>query len=160
VDESAPYKRGNYFYYYRYVEEKEYPIYARREGSLDAPEQVLLDVNALAGDAAYFAVRGFSVSPDHKIAAYGVDTRGRRFYELFFLDLKTGELLPDRIEDTTANFEWANDSRTILYGALANARCVSARESLGEQRSELQRARQVLALHAGTQTGDSCDISG
>ena len=115
-EESAPYKRGDYFYYVRYVEGSEYPIYARKEGSLDAPEQVMLDVNALAGDADYFAVRGFSVSPDDRIAAYGVDTAGRRFYDLYFLDIETGELLGDKIDDTTSNFEWANDSQTILYG--------------------------------------------
>jgi oligopeptidase B len=115
-DESAPYRRGDYFYYYRYIEGSEYPIHARRKGSLDAPEEILLDVNKLAGDAEYFSVNNFSVSPDHRIAAYGVDTQGRRFYDLYFLDLESGELLPDRIDDTTANFEWANDSRTILYG--------------------------------------------
>jgi oligopeptidase B len=60
-------------------------------------------------------VSGFSVSPDDRIAAYGVDTRGRRFYDLHFLDLESGELLPDRIENTTANFDWANDSKTILF---------------------------------------------
>jgi oligopeptidase B len=115
-DSSAPYKRGDYFYYYRFVEGGEYPIYARKKGSVDAPEQVLLDVNKLAGAADYFSVSGFSVSPDDRIAAYGVDTTGRRFYDLYFLDLETGELLPDRIEATTSNFDWANDSRTILYG--------------------------------------------
>ena len=115
-DESAPYKRGDYFYYYRYIEGSEYPIYARKKGSLDADEQIMLDVNQLAGDADYFSVRGFKVSPDNRIAAYGVDTRGRRFYDLHFLDLETGKTLPDRIGDTTSNFEWANDSRTILYG--------------------------------------------
>ena len=115
-EESAPYKRGDYLYYVRYVEGSEYPIYARKRESLDAPEQVLLDVNALAGDADYFSVRGFSVSPDDRIAAYGVDAVGRRFYDLYFLDLETGRLLSDKIDDTTSNFEWANDSQTILYG--------------------------------------------
>ncbi|MDH4048621.1 MAG: S9 family peptidase [Gammaproteobacteria bacterium] len=113
---SAPYKRGDYFYYYRYVEGGEYPIYARKRGSMDADEELMLDVNKLAGDADYFAVSGFSVSPDDRIAAYGVDDQGRRFYDIYFLDLETGELLADRIDDTTANFHWANDSRTILYG--------------------------------------------
>jgi len=115
-EESAPYKRGDYYYYVRYVEGSEYPIYARKEGSLDAAEQIILDVNALAGDADYFSVRGFSVSPDDRIAAYGVDAAGRRFYDLYFLNIETGELLGDKIEDTTSNFEWANDSQTILYG--------------------------------------------
>jgi oligopeptidase B len=115
-DESAPYRRGEYFYYTRYTEGSEYPIYARKKGSLDAPEQLILDVNQLAGDADFFSVRGFSVSPDDRIAAYGVDTKGRRFYDLYFLDIESGELLPDQINDTTSNFDWANDSRTILYG--------------------------------------------
>ena len=115
-DQSAPYKRGDYFYYYRYVEGGEYPIYARKKGSLDADEEIMLDVNKLAGNAEYFAVREFKVSPDHRIAAYGVDTQGRRFYDLYFLDLETGEMLPDTIDDTTSNFEWANDSQTIIYG--------------------------------------------
>jgi len=114
-DKSAPYSRGDYFYYYRYVEGSEYPIYARKKGSLDAAEEIMLDVNQLAGDADYFSVRGFKVSPDDRIAAYGVDTRGRRFYDLHFLDLDTGETLPDTIEDMTSNFQWANDSRTVLY---------------------------------------------
>jgi len=114
-DESAPYRRGDYFYYYRYVEGSEYPIYARKKGSLDADEEIMLDVNQLAGDADYFSVRGFKVSPDDRIAAYGVDTRGRRFYDLYFLDLETGATLPDTIEDMTSNFQWANDSQTVLY---------------------------------------------
>jgi oligopeptidase B len=62
-DQSAPYRRGDYFYYYRYVEGGEYPIYARKKGSLDADEEIMLDVNKLAGDAEYFAVRSFKVSP-------------------------------------------------------------------------------------------------
>lgn len=115
-DESAPYRLGGYFYYVRYEEGNEYPIYARRKGSLDAPEQIILDVNALAGDADYFAVRGFSVSPDGSTAVYGVDTTGRRFYDLYFLDIDSGDLLADKIEDTTSNLQWANDSQTVLYG--------------------------------------------
>ena len=114
-EETAPYRRGDYYYYVRYAEGSEYPIYARKAGSLDAEEQILLDVNKLAGNADYFAVRNFSVSPDDRLAAYGVDDVGRRFYDLYFLDLETGELLPDRIDDITSNFEWANDSQTILY---------------------------------------------
>ena len=115
-DESAPYRLGGYFYYVRYEGGNEYPIYARRKGSLDAPEQIILDVNALAGDADYFAVRGFSVSPDGSTAVYGVDTTGRRFYDLYFLDIDSGDLLADKIEDTTSNLQWANDSLTVLYG--------------------------------------------
>ncbi|ANO51218.1 oligopeptidase B [Woeseia oceani] len=114
-DSSAPYKDGDYWYYYRYEEGHEYPVYCRKRGQLTAPEEVLLDVNGLVGEHEYFAVRNFAVSPDHKLAAYGVDTQGRRFYTIYFLDLETGRLLDDRITDVTSNFEWANDSKTLLY---------------------------------------------
>jgi oligopeptidase B len=135
-DESTvPYRRGDYFYYSRYEAGNDYPIYARRKGSLDAPEEVLLDVNKLAGDAEYFAVRNFSVSLDDRIAAYGVDTVGRRFYDVYFLDLANGRLLPDVIEKTTADFVWANDSQTILYG---------------KQHAETLRSYQVYRYKLGT----------
>ena len=114
-DSTAPYKHGDYFYYKRYEEGLEYPIYCRRNGSMDADEQILLDVNALAGDAQFFQVSGFRVSPDHKKAAFGVDTVGRRLYTLRFIDLETGEEISDRIEDVTFNFEWAADSNTLFY---------------------------------------------
>ena len=114
-DVSAPYRHGDYFYYRRYDEGKEYPIYCRRKGSMDADEEVLLDVNVEAGDAPYFSLRGFKVSPDHTRAAYGVDTVGRRFYDLRFVDLETGAMIPVVIENATPNFRWAADNRTILY---------------------------------------------
>ena len=114
-DMSVPYKEGDYYYYYRYAEGHEYPIYCRRKGSLDAPEQVLLDVNVGAEGKEYYAVRGFSVSPDHSKAAFALDTQGRRIYTLHFLDLETGRALPGSIENVTANIEWANDSRTVFY---------------------------------------------
>jgi oligopeptidase B len=135
-DESTvPYRRGDYFYYSRYEAGNDYPIYARRKGSLDAPEEVLLDVNKLAGDAEYFAVRNFSVSLDDRIAAYGVATVGRRFYEDYFLDLANGRLHPDVIEKTTADYVWANDSQTILYG---------------KQHAETLRSYQVYRYKLGT----------
>ena len=114
-DSTAPYRHGDYYYYLRYEEDREYPLYARRKGSMEADEEILLDVNAIAGDEPYFAVSGFRASPDHSTAVFGVDTVGRRFYTLRFIDLETGEEIADRIEDVTPNFVWANDSRTIFY---------------------------------------------
>ncbi len=114
-DVSAPYRHGDYLYYRRYEDGKEYPIYCRRKGPLDADEEVLLDVNIEARDAPYYSVVGFQVSPDHTLAAYAVDTVGRRFYDLHFIDLETGAKLSDVIEDTTSNFRWATDSQTIIY---------------------------------------------
>lgn len=115
VDVSVPYRDGDYFYYYRYEKGREYPIYCRKKGSLDAPEEILLDVNVGAEGHEFYSVRGFTVSPDHTKAVYGVDTQGRRFYTLHFLDLATGERLPGVIEDVTGNAEWAAGSETLLY---------------------------------------------
>jgi oligopeptidase B len=114
-DSSAPYEHGDYFYYRRFEKGKEYPIYCRRKRSMKAEEQVLLDVNAIAGDKHFFAVSGFRVSPDHTKAAFGVDTVGRRFYTLRFIDLETGKEISDRIENVTPNFEWAANSETLFY---------------------------------------------
>lgn len=114
-DVSAPYRHDDYLYYRRYEEGKEYPIYCRRKSSLDAAEEVLFDVNIEAGDEPYYSVRGFQVSPDHTLAAYGIDTVGRRFYDLHFIDLETGAKLPDVVENVTSNFVWAADNETIIY---------------------------------------------
>ncbi|MGB5347572.1 MAG: S9 family peptidase [Woeseia sp.] len=114
-DTSAPYRDGDYWYYHRYQKGNEYPIYCRKPKSLNAAEHILLDVNGIAGDKEFFAVRSFEVSPDHRLAAYAVDTQGRRFFTIYFLDLESGALLADRIENVTQNFEWASDSQTVLY---------------------------------------------
>ncbi len=114
-DVSAPYRHGGYFYYSRYEEGRDYPVYCRRGVSMAANEEVLLDVNVEAGDAAFYSLRGFQVSPDHKLAAYAVDTVGRRFYDLHFIDLETGEKLPDIVENVTSNFRWAADNQTVVY---------------------------------------------
>ena len=79
-DETVPYLKNGYYYYSRYEEKKEYAIYCRKKGSLDAGEEVMLDGNELANGHDYFAVGGMSVSPDNKWLAYGIDTLGRRFY--------------------------------------------------------------------------------
>lgn len=114
-DSSAPYREGDFFYYHRYEKDREYPVYCRRRGSMDADEQVMLDVNVAAGDQTFYSVRNFAVSPDHRKAAFAVDTEGRRFFTLRFLDLETGEFLADTIADVSSDYEWANDSRTVLY---------------------------------------------
>ncbi len=114
-DTSVPFKEGNHFYYTRYEEGKEYPIYARKRGSLDADEELMLDANVLAEGHGYFSVGAWRVSEDERLLAYAVDTQGRRVYDVRFRDLETGELLPDRIDSITPNYVWANDNRTIFY---------------------------------------------
>jgi oligopeptidase B len=115
TDMSVPYKRDDYFYHTRYQEGKEYPIYARRRGSLDQPEEVMLDANVLAEGHEFFAIGGWAVSSGQNLLAYAVDTQGRRIFTVYFKDLTTGELLNDVILDVTENFAWANDNRTLFY---------------------------------------------
>ena len=114
-DASVPYQKNGYFYYRRYEEGKEYPIYCRKTGSLDAPEQVLLDVNELAEGHDFFAVSSVQVSTDHTVLAYTFDTVGRRFYTITFKNLNTGDLYPEAIADVTSNLAWANDNKTVFY---------------------------------------------
>lgn len=114
-DESVPYFDNGYYYYYRYSEGSEYPVYLRRKGSLEAEEETLLDVNKLAEGQEFCSVAGLSVSRDNRILAFGMDTVGRRRYTLWFIDLTTGSYLPDKIDNTTGQAEWAEDSKTIFY---------------------------------------------
>ena len=113
-DETVPYLDNGYFYYTKYFEGKEYPVFYRRNENADQPE-VMLDVNALAEGFKYTGVGGASVSPSNAILAYGVDHVSRRQYTIFFKDLNTGELLPDSIVNTTGQTEWADDNKTVFY---------------------------------------------
>ena len=117
-DETAPVRIDDYYYYRRYKAGNEYPIYCRKHKTLSAPEEVLLDVNELAAGRAYFNLRGFTVSPDHGMAAFAIDERGRRIYTLRFKDLRTGRLLEEQISGVSGNQEWANDNRTLFFAAL------------------------------------------
>ena len=114
-DSSVPARKNGYWYYRRFEAGKEYPIYARRKGSSTAPEQVMLDGNALAAGHGYFQVAGTAVTRDGKLLAYGEDVVGRRQYVLKFKNLETGETLADTIPGVSPSFTWANDGRTLLY---------------------------------------------
>lgn len=114
-DASVPYRKSGYWYYTRYETGKEYPIHARRAGSMEAPEQVLLNVNEMAEGKDFFQVDEMEVSPNGKLLAWAEDDVGRRQYVLRFKDLTTGRVLPDRIENAEANMVWAADNRTVLY---------------------------------------------
>jgi len=115
-DESVPYKDNGYYYLTRYEKGKEYPIYARKKGSLEADEEIMLDVNELAKSYAYYAVGGRNVSPDNKLLAFGEDTLSRRIYTLRFKSLETGEMLPDEIPNTYGACAWAADNEHVFYG--------------------------------------------
>src|SRR5690606_16289370 len=114
-DESVPYFKNGYYYYTRTEEGRQYFKFCRKKGGLDAPEEVLLDVDALAEGYPYYAVGGFNVSPDNKLLAYGVDTVSRRQYTIHVKNLETGEVLPDAIPGTSGGSVWANDNRTLFY---------------------------------------------
>jgi oligopeptidase B len=114
-DESVPYLDNGYYYYNKYYEGKEYPVYFRRKGSMDAAEELLLDVNKIAEGKSYCSVSGLNVSRDNNLLAYGVDLVSRRNYTLYILDLTTGQLLPDKVEKTTGQAVWAADNKTVFY---------------------------------------------
>lgn len=115
TDMSVPYKDNGYYYITRYEEGKEYPIHARKKGNLDAAEEIMLNVNELADGYEYYAASGLNVSPNNKVLAYGEDKVSRRQYTLRFKNLETGEMYPDKIENTTGGAVWANDNKTIFY---------------------------------------------
>lgn len=117
TDESVPYLRNGYYYYQRTEEGKQYYKLCRKKGSLDAPEEVLLDVDKMAEGFAYYALGGATVSPDNKLLAYGVDTVSRREYVIHIKNLETGEILPDRIIRTSGGSVWAADNKTLFYTA-------------------------------------------
>lgn len=115
TDMSVPVKWDDYYYYSRTEEGKQYSIYCRKKGSLEATEEILLDINQLAEGKDYTAVGVYAVSPNHRLLAYAVDTMGNERYTLRVKDLQTGRLYPDVIDSIATSFEWANDNRTFFY---------------------------------------------
>ena len=114
TDLSVPYKLGDYFYYSRTEEGKQYPIRCRKRGSLDAPEEITLDLNALAEGHSYLGLGAYTVSDDGHLLAFSTDVTGFRQYTLQVKDLRTGETLPDRVEKTIS-VVWAADNKTLFY---------------------------------------------
>ncbi|MCO5242094.1 MAG: S9 family peptidase [Chitinophagaceae bacterium] len=114
-DESVPVFKNGYFYYSRTEDGKQYYKYCRKKGSLDAPEEILLDVDELAKDHPYYSAVGFNVSEDNRLLAFGVDTLSRRQYTIYIKNLETGVLLKDAIPGTTGGSAWANDNATLFY---------------------------------------------
>ncbi len=117
-DVSYPVKRNGYYYYSRYEEGKEYPIYCRRKDNMDNPEQILLDGNKMAEGYHYFDIGAYSVSPDNSMLAYSIDTVSRRQYDIYVKSIENENLqsrFPEVIKNTTGNMVWANDNETIFY---------------------------------------------
>lgn len=114
-DKSVPYKLNGYWYLTRFEIGKDYPVYSRKKESLDAPEEILFDVNKMAEGFEYYSLGGLNVSQNNKLIAFGVDTLSRRKYTIQVKDLETGELYPEKIENTTGGSTWANDNKTLYY---------------------------------------------
>jgi len=117
TDLSVPMQIDGYYYYSRTEKDKQYGINCRRRGSMEAPEEILLDENAMAKGHDYFSVGTYQVSPDHNLLAFSVDTTGDETYHLLIKDLRTGEVLPDRIERVD-DAAWATDNQTLFYTTL------------------------------------------
>lgn len=112
-DSSVPVKRGIFSYYSKTIKDAQYSIYLRKNGD---NEQVLLDQNAMTLE--YMDLGKIQVSPDHKILCYTLDTDGSEFFTIYFKDLESGEMLSDKIEKTSGDFEWTQDSKAIYYTTL------------------------------------------
>ncbi|HZY82964.1 MAG TPA: S9 family peptidase [Cyclobacteriaceae bacterium] len=115
TDESVPYKKNGYWYYTRYEQGQEYPVYCRKKGELTAPEEILLNVNEMAKGHSYYAITGLEVSEDNKLLAFGEDSVSRRRYTLYVKDIQTGKIVDTPIPNTEGDVTWANDNKTFFY---------------------------------------------
>ncbi|HEY1016342.1 MAG TPA: S9 family peptidase [Herpetosiphonaceae bacterium] len=133
TDLSVPERIDGYWYYSRMEEGRQYPIYCRKQGGLEAPEQVLLDLNLLAEGQPFCRLGAYEPSPDHRLLAFSVDFTGSEEYTLRVKDLASGELLPDEVPGTYYSLEWSNDSQSLFYSVLDETMRPSAlkRHALG-----------------------------
>jgi oligopeptidase B len=122
TDNSVPYRDHGYWYYTKTEQGKAYPIYARRKGSMQAPEHIIFDQNKEAEGKTFFSLGGFDVSPDGSILAILVDTTGYEDFELRFRDLATGKDLPDHVPKLGFGMAWASDNRTLFYATTDSAK--------------------------------------
>ena len=118
-DASPPERDGPWFYYTRYREGGQYPVFARRpadeNGEISGEEQIVLDGDAEAEGIEYFDLGAVEHSPDHRYLAWAVDTAGSEFYEVRICDLETGEDVATLTDEGYGSLEWANDSRTVYW---------------------------------------------
>ncbi|WP_409025085.1 S9 family peptidase [Flavobacterium sp.] len=114
-DQSVPYLYNGYYYITRFEKGQDYPIYSRKKGTLEAKEEIMFNCNEMAKGHSYFQLTGLSVSPDNKYVTFAVDLVSRRIYTIQIKNLETGEILSDKIENTSGGSTWANDNKTIFY---------------------------------------------
>jgi len=137
-DESVPYKYNGYLYWKKFKKGDEHPIYLRREIGGENQE-ILLDVNKLAAKHDFFELGDYDISPNNKLMAYGSDTLSRRIYQINIMNLSSGELYEETLENTTGSMVWANDNSTIFYT---------------KQDSQTLRSFQIYAHKIGTSQSD------
>jgi oligopeptidase B len=114
-DTSVPYFRNDYFYITRFEKGNQYPIYSRKKDNLESIEEVLFNVNKEAEGYEYFQLGGLNVSPNNTLVAFATDTVSRRQYTIQIKNLETGNILTDKIENTTGGSVWSNDNKTLFY---------------------------------------------
>ena len=114
-DESVPVFKNGYYYYTRTEDGKQYFKYCRKKGNLDAPEEILLDVDELARGYPYYVATGFNVSGDNRLMAFAVDTVSRRQYDIYIKNMETGEIWYEGIKNTSGTSVWAADNKTLFY---------------------------------------------
>jgi len=114
TDVNVPYRKNGWYYYTRTVEGKQYSIYARKKGSVDAAEEILLDVNQLAEGKKFMSIGTFSVSDDANLLAFSTDDNGYRQYKLHIKDLRTGKVT-ENLAERVGGVEWAKDNKTLFY---------------------------------------------
>lgn len=119
-DSSVPEKDGDYYYYVRYEENQQYPIYCRYSKNNTKQEEILLDANQIAKEFSYFHIGDAGHSYDHRYFSYSADIKGSEFYTLYTIDLHSKQLLDDKISNIQSTFVWAKDNRTIFYTTLDN----------------------------------------
>lgn len=144
-DESVPVFKNGYYYYTRTEDGQQYFKYCRKKGSLDAAEELLLDVDEMAKPYSYYSAIGFSVSDDNKLLAFGIDTVSRRQYNIHIKNLETGELLQDVIPGTDGIPVWAADNRTLFYTENNPATLLS--EKIKKHRLGASVSEDVLVYH-------------
>jgi oligopeptidase B len=115
TDISVPYKMNGYYYYTRFEEGQEYPLYCRKKESLDGAEEIMLNTNEMAKGFAFYQVGSWQISSDNNLLAFSVDTVSRRQYTIYFKDLTTGQIQDQIIPNTSGNMAWANDNKTLFY---------------------------------------------
>lgn len=141
-DTEVPVFLGGYYYYSKTEKGKQYQIHCRKRGNLRAKEEIILDPNRIARELKtdYLSLGDVEVSPNQELLAYSLDTDGSELYRLYIKDLRTGKILPDRVEKLSYSIEWGNDNQTLFYTQMDKARRTDRvyRHRLGEPASKDQ----------------------